>query len=339
MSSILIQDTPYKTLSVKEIRPDFGAEVSGVDFEATSDEQIKELLAVLAKYAFTVHRSTPLTDDSHIAFSRLLGSLDDTRRFQSPNGSGPKSRLHHHPELFDASNLAHDGSILPPSSPRAHANKGNAIFHVDSSFNPLRSSFSLLRAVALPPAETGGRATEFADSRRAWEELPDHVKRELTADGEGLVGAHCMAQSRKLGSPEFFAHVQPDRAPMARHRVVQTHAPSGRGNLYVGAHLHHFETPRGERVAESNRLVEYLNGFVGQDKYVVRVEWQEPGDLVIWDNRAVLHRAPGNWEGEAEYVRDLRRTTVHDDGEDAWGLNVVGTPMPTMESWAGRPAA
>lgn len=113
---------------------------------------------------------------------------------------------------------------------------------------------------------------------------------------------------------------------MARHKIVQPHEPSNRMNLYIGAHLHHLE---GANMTEekSAEMIELLNAHAAQEKYVLSVPWQQPGDVIIWDNRAVMHRA-GKWSGEGQYVRDLRRTTVHDDGAYAWGENEVGMEMP-----------
>lgn len=295
-----------------------------------------------------------------MSFSRRFGDLDDIKRYM---GAGRKPRYSHY-ELFDAGNVAAtppssssssttkaEPEPLDPSSPRAHANRGNALFHADSSFNPRRASFSLLRAARLPPPETGGD-TWFADSRRAAEELDGDivallrgaadedektVKEEKGKGGKGLVGVHSMAHSRKLGSPAFFADLDPHQWPMFRHPILQEHGPSGRVNLYVGAHLHHIETPsppssspdRGEEIPNSAALVSRLNAHATQDKYVVAVRWENVGDLVIWDNRAVLHRAgPGSFEGR--FVRDLRRTTVHDDSVTAWGFNEVGSAFPAF---------
>lgn len=70
-------------------------------------------------------------------------------------------------ELFDVSNLLEDGTVAPLTSHRAAMNKGNSLFHVDSSFNPRRAGYSLLKAHELPPKGTGG-ATEFADTRTAF---------------------------------------------------------------------------------------------------------------------------------------------------------------------------
>lgn len=104
---------------------------------------------------------------------------------------------------------------------------------------------------------------------------------------------------------------------MARHRLAQIHEGSGRVNLYVGAHLHHIE---GLPDDESTRLRDTLNKHVTQPKYVYTFHWEQPGDIIMWDNRALLHRAMGG-SFAGKYRRDLRRTTVHDDSANAWGLN------------------
>jgi hypothetical protein len=131
------------------------------------------------------------------------------------------------------------------------------------------------------------------------------------------VGCHTLAQSRKLGSPEFFADLDPSTFPMARHRLTQIHEGSGRVNLYIGAHLHHIE---GMSKEESDKLRDTLKDHATQPKYKYTFEWEQPGDMVMWDNRATLHRAAGGTFA-GKYRRDLRRTTVHDDSAGAWGLN------------------
>ncbi|KAF3765518.1 taurine catabolism dioxygenase [Cryphonectria parasitica EP155] len=321
----LIQETVFRTITVKELHPTFGAEIQGADFTDMSDEQLDEIKAALAKYGFAVFRNTNLTDDSHVAFSRRLGELDNIARYITPGRKLRYTQL----ELFDASNLDGDGAVVPSDSPRAHYNRGNALFHVDSSFNPRRASFSCLRAVAIPPTGQGGE-TEFADSRTAFEGLDEGVRALVLGGDEGaaLVGAHSISHSRKTGSPEFFKDLDVSTAPMALHRTAQVHEPSGRMNLYVGAHLHHIE---GMEEGESTALIRLLNEHATQAKYVTSVQWQGEGDLVIWDNRAVLHRATGG-PFEDKFKRDLRRTTVHDDGAYAWGLNKVGAEMPGFDS-------
>ncbi|KAI0026018.1 alpha-ketoglutarate-dependent 2,4-dichlorophenoxyacetate dioxygenase [Xylariomycetidae sp. FL0641] len=324
----LIQESPFKTIQIKELHPTFAAEVTGVNFQDVSDEQFAEILAAMAKYGVCVFRNTGLDDEAHVRFSERFGALDNIRRYLT-GGRKPRYAWY---ELFDAGNIAEDGTVVDPGSARAHGARGNGLFHADSSFNPRRASFSLLRAHALPPAGTGGD-TEFADSRTAYAELPAALAARLAAHddgGGGVVGAHALAHSRWLGSPAFFADLAPADidAALRRHRVAQRHEPSGRMNLYAGAHLRRIEDADGREVPGSWDLVQRLNAHAGQEKYVTAVQWHSPGDLVIWDNRCVLHRAAGG-SFEGRFKRDLRRTTVHDDSPTAWGCN------GTDAEWAG----
>jgi alpha-ketoglutarate-dependent 2,4-dichlorophenoxyacetate dioxygenase len=195
--------------------------------------------------------------------------------------------------------------------------QGNGLWHVDSSFNPRRASYSILLAHVIPPPGTGGE-TGFADTRTAFDELPSDLKTELLSND--YVAAHSLFHSRKLGSPEFFAHVNPLDHKMARHKLVQVHEPSGRMNLYVARHAHHVE---GLEPDESDKLLERLIAHATQDKYTVEVPWRGVGDLVMWDNRCVMHRATGG-SFEGRFKRDMRRTTVHDGSSTAWGLNEQG---------------
>lgn len=301
-----------------------------------------------------VFRNTGLDDASHIEFSKRIGDLDTMRRYMA-DGRKPRYGFY---ELFDAGNIDDQGGVLDPDAPRAHYGKvrhcqytfvpispnlsylgnmspdtrhfltrtdidvrhcdqGNALFHVDSSFNPRRASFSLLRAVEIPPPGNGGN-TDFADSRTAWDTLDPALQRELLEKDH--VVHHSIAQSRKLGSPEFFKDLDPTNAGrMSRHRLIQVHEPSGRRNIYIAAHSHHVE---GIPKPESDALIKKLLDHVTQKHNTVSVEWKQPSDMIIWDNRATLHKANGG-AFEGRYRRDLRRTTVHDDSSTAWGLNPV----------------
>lgn len=194
-------------------------------------------------------------------------------------------------------------------------NKGNTLFHVDSSFNPRRASYCLLRAAQLPPRVCRGGATEFADSRAAFDDLPEDVQAELKT--KDYVAAHSLLHSRQTACPEYLPDVKPESQFMSRHRLVQIHEPSGRWNLYLASHLHHIE---GLARDASDALRDELYRHATQDKYVVSVDWEGEGDLVIWDNTCVMHRAtPGEHNGK--YPRDMRRATVHDGSSQAWGLN------------------
>lgn len=188
---------------------------------------------------------------------------------------------------------------------------------MDSSFNPRRAGYSLLRAAKLPPKGTGG-ATEYADTRAAFADLPEDLKAELLE--KDYVACHSLYHSRKTAAPEALPGLNPEDHFMSRHKLVQPHEASGRTNLYIASHVHHIE---GLSPTDSQALINRLCAHACQRKYVVSIDWTQDTDLILWDNTCVMHRATGG-DFEGKYVRDMRRATVHDGSSYAWGLNEKG---------------
>jgi alpha-ketoglutarate-dependent 2,4-dichlorophenoxyacetate dioxygenase len=279
-------------LSFRPQGPSFLAEVTGVDFSHPIDSgTLREILDAMDTYAVCVFRNTGLTDESHIAFSYLFGKLEF-----APSLFG-KGKRFNYPELFDAGNLDANGNILADDRRRLY-NKGNALWHTDSSFNPHRSAYSLLLAHEVPPA---GGDTEFADMRAAYDALPIEMKERI----ESLTAEHWLWHSRMLaGYPEPTEEERRAKPP-ARHKLVQIHPGSGRKTLYIAAHASHIvDLP----LEEGCTLINDLMTFATQPRFVRAVAWRQPGDLVIWDNRCTMHRAT-SFE-DTRYRRDMRRTTV-----------------------------
>jgi alpha-ketoglutarate-dependent 2,4-dichlorophenoxyacetate dioxygenase len=206
--------------------------------------------------------------------------------------------------------------------------QGNALFHADSSFNPRRASFSLLRAHALPPPGNGGD-TGFADSRTAFGELPLPFKSELLENG--YTAAHCMAHSRKTAAPDFFRSVDVEAQPMHSHKVIQLHEPSNRMKIYVAAHTSHSGCIEARFGIDTERAPRACH----EPKYRVSAPWPSVGDLIIWDNTCVLHRT-GPETSAGKYKRDLRRTTVRDTSSSAWGLNDIIDKWGCQDSKSGH---
>lgn len=185
----------------------------------------------------------------------------------------------------------------------------------------------MLRAHSLPPPGSGGN-TDFADTRAAFDELPADLMQHL--EEQDYVAAHSLMHSRKKAAPdsEWLRDIDPEKFPFGRHKILQVHEASGRGNLYVANHIHHLEYPgpARRRVPEvgGTELIERLLAHCSQDKYVLSVPWQEEGDVVVWDNTCVMHKA-GDGTFMGKYARDMRRCTVHDGSSQAWGLNDKNT--------------
>ncbi|VUC25601.1 unnamed protein product [Clonostachys rosea] len=292
----------------------FGAEVKGMTWDLpTPKDTIEKITDAVHKYGVLVFRKANLSNEQHINFSRQLGELDDVKAHIK---AGRAMRFPEQPEIFDVSNLDEHGNVITDADPLRRANnKGNTLWHADMAYNPQRCAYSLLRAVELPPHGTGGE-TEYLDSRTAYEDMPTSMKDRI----EHLITNNSLFHNRKIAAPETFKDVDPLKFPMSRHRLVQTHEPSGRKNIYVTTYAHHFDNQSCE---ESQPLLNELLAWVSQPKYLLSVPYENDGDLVLWDNRAVLHRATETGTYEGKYRRDMRRTTVKDGGKYGWGENGV----------------
>jgi alpha-ketoglutarate-dependent 2,4-dichlorophenoxyacetate dioxygenase len=280
-------------LRTHSLRTGFLAEVEGIDFsQPVSDAVLAAIVQAMDKYAVCVFRATGLDDEAHIRFSRLLGALE-----HAPQAIAGKIRRFQHPELFDAGNLDAHGNILVDERRRLY-NKGNALWHTDSSFNPHRAAYSLLLAHEVPPV---GGNTEFADMRAAYDALPESMKLRI----EDLVAEHWLWHSRMLAGYPEPTEQERQAKPPSRHRLVQVHPGSKRKTLYIAAHASHIV---GWPVDEGRRLIQELMAHATQPHFTGSLNWQGPGDLVIWDNRCTMHRATA-FE-DTLYRRDMRRTTV-----------------------------
>ncbi|GKZ57891.1 hypothetical protein AnigIFM50267_005184 [Aspergillus niger] len=297
--------------NLKVIKNGFGAEITGLDFtHGVTDEAFRFIEDAVKKYGFAVVRKTNLVDETHLELARKFGELDDVTPY---NKAGRVHRLKYN-ELFDVGNIEIDGSIVDLNSPRGEANKGNSLFHTDSSFNPRRAGYSLLLAHELPPPGTGG-STAFADMRGAYRDLDDDFKRFL--HDRNFVARHSILHSKKMAAPEHFKDVNPTDHFMSRHLLLQKHERTGIPTIYLAKHIHSLE---GVSPEESQGILDRLFEHSSQDKYVIEVEWINVGDMIVWDNTCTMHRAISG-EFTTKYRRDMRRATVHDDSSLAWGLN------------------
>jgi alpha-ketoglutarate-dependent 2,4-dichlorophenoxyacetate dioxygenase len=279
-------------IKVTPILPRFGAEISGVDITKPLDEATRKRIVELQdQWGVTVWRDTHLDDASHVAFSRIFGHVE-----LAPRHKDKTSRMSE-PELFDASNLDAEGNIVSNESIRLAA-AGNRLWHSDSSFMEVRSAQALLLCHEAPPH---GGPTWFADTRSAYEDLPQATKDKL----EGLEATHSYFWSRRrAGYP--YTEEEIDAKPMATHPLVHVHKGSGRKAIFVGAHTRDIV---GVPQEQGRWLIDELIAWCTQPKYVFSVHYK-PGDMTIWDNLCSLHR--GGEYDDTQFRRDMRRTTVRD---------------------------
>lgn len=277
---------------VTPLHPLFVANVTEIDLGKPISEDIKRAIErAMDEYAVCVLPDQILEDDEQIAFSRLYGPL------ASPGISIARSARIRHREIFDISNLDENRGILNGNDARSSFRLVTQLWHTDLSFREAAATWSMLHARVIPP--TGGD-TEFADTRAAYDALPDAMRRML----ESLVAEHSLWHSSAKRGGYMPTEDERRSHPPTRHKLVQRHPGSGRNALYIGSHASHII---GMSVEEGQALLDELIEFATQPKFVYRHEWRV-GDLVIWDNRCTMHRAtPFDATG---HVRDMRRTTI-----------------------------
>jgi len=201
------------------------------------------------------------------------------------------------------SNVGDDGKPVERSDRKIVGNMANQLWHSDSSFQQPAAKYSLLLAVRLP---SWGGETEFCDLRAAYDGLDSRLQAEL----DGLEAEHFALHSRIMLGDDEYSEAAKSVFPPVLWPIVRTHPGSGRKLLFIGVHTRRVV---GMTVAEGRVLLLDLLEHATQPQFVYRHTWK-PGDLVIWDNRATLHRGR-RWD--MDEPRELRRTTTSDIDESA----------------------
>lgn len=285
------------SLQVKPLHPVFVAEASGIDItKPLAPANVRAINAAMNQFGVLVWRGQPLTEEQQVQFATSFGPLDIglKRVFKR------KERMADE-RLIDISNLDTDGKVSKRDSPKNLSNFANQLWHSDSSFMQPRAAYSMLHAVKLP---SWGGNTEFADLRAAYDALDDRTKAEV----EHLQAEHYALHTRLLLGDNAYTDAQKAEMPPVIWPLVHVHAGSGRKVLFVGAHACRVV---GWPISEGRLYLSDLLEHAVQRERVYSHAWQ-PGDLVMWDNRATVHR--GRRFDIAEH-RELRRTTVNDTPE------------------------
>jgi alpha-ketoglutarate-dependent 2,4-dichlorophenoxyacetate dioxygenase len=281
------------TISIRPLREEFVAEVSGVDISRPLDAgAVRTIDDAINRYAVLVFHGQSLDDTQLLEFGRTFGTIAPPRNHRAGH------RLQH-AEIADISNLNVKNELRARDDHRRLDSLGNQLWHSDASFRPISGALSMLHAHVVPPK---GGDTMFADLRAAYDELDAETK-ELIGN---LVAEHSIFNSRgQLGHTDY---TDAERAalPAVRHPLVRVHPGSKRKTLYMGSHASHII---GWPMPEGRLLLRELTEHATQQRFVHTHKWKV-GDLVIWDNRCTLHR--GARYDDARYRRDLRRVTTQD---------------------------
>jgi len=284
-------------LQFKRLHPHFFAEASPIALRTAHDaDTLAQIRAAMDVYAVIVFHDQAFTDAEQLAFARRL---DGTLHAKTGARVVAKNRLGEDEALTDISNVGADGTLLAKDDRQRLYRLGNRLWHTDASFEDPPGRYSMLHARVVPPFEAGGD-TEFADMRAAYDALEQNMKAKL----EGLRVRHSIAYSRRTLGFDFSAEEE-KLLPGAEHPLVRS-LPAGRRSLYLASHA---AEVIGWNLPEGRLLLRELIEHATQPRFVHRHAWRA-GDLVIWDNRATMHRATPF--DDAGLRRELRRVTTLD---------------------------
>jgi alpha-ketoglutarate-dependent taurine dioxygenase len=255
------------TLTITPTGATLGAIVTGVDLANLDDVVWAEIERAFLAYAVLIFPRQHLSDTAQIGFGRRFGSIE---------------HLVADREIVPISNQRADGMLMKDDEHGMQLMRGNEGWHTDSSYMPLAAKASVLSAHVVPAA---GGQTEWADMRAAYDALDELTKARVAM----LSAYHSLYYSQgrighkaAVGSSYGFHTDEPPLRPL-----VKVHPVTGRKSLFIGRHAYGIP---GLAPEESEKLLDELVTFACQAPRTYSHAWQ-PGDVVVWDNRCVLHRA------------------------------------------------
>jgi alpha-ketoglutarate-dependent 2,4-dichlorophenoxyacetate dioxygenase len=259
-----------------------GAQLQGPGIAAT----IRAIESALDDHLLLVFRDTGLDREGYVAFGQHFGELENFGR-ALVEGAGWSIAL---------SNQNPDGTIFAADSPWRRNIAGDALWHTDHTYMPRRARYSMLLAETVP---SWGGETQYCDTRAAYDALPEDSKERL----DGLVAVHSLIYSRSLAGFTDWTDEQRAQMRPIPQPLVFRNPNTGRKSLYLASHIGEII---GMPTAEARKLATDLIAFATQPPRVYSHKWR-PGDVVIWDDRATMHRrAPYDDLHEARKLHTMR---------------------------------
>jgi len=268
------------------LSPAVGVAITGADLSRPLPPAFREaILAAFRDHHVLVFRDQDLSNDEQLAFTQQFGEIEE---HVARHSAAARYGLVHM-----VTNVGDDGA--PTTKLTA---VGNYLWHTDKSYHAVPSLMTMLHAKELPP---DGGDTQFANMAMAYEALPAATKRRIA----GLRAVHSWAASRRRAGAPPPSEIEMRERPPVDHPLVRLHPVTGAKTLYIGNHASHV---LGMPEAEGEALLLDLLEHATQPQFVYTHQWHD-GDLVMWDNRCLLHRALANYE-MTKHRRVLHRTVV-----------------------------
>jgi alpha-ketoglutarate-dependent 2,4-dichlorophenoxyacetate dioxygenase len=289
-------------MEIVPLGPGFAAEVRGVTLAdvAANDDIYRETRAAFEEHSVLVFRGQDVSDERQIAFSRRFGPLEVTK--VGSRGAGTN--------LVILSTIDENGKVVPADHRFALSNRANQLWHTDSTFKRVPALASVLSARIIP--ERGGQ-TEYASTRLAWARLAPATQQRLA----NSFAWHDYAHSRGKIAADLASAAERAALPPQCWRMAWKNPANGRSALYIASHAYGIENM--EQGAAQKLLAELIDAATAPGLSYEHT-WRA-GDVVMWDNRATLHRGRP-WP--AHEARFMVRTTI--SATEADGLESMRPP-------------
>jgi alpha-ketoglutarate-dependent 2,4-dichlorophenoxyacetate dioxygenase len=289
-------------MDIVPLGPGFAAELRGVTLaDVASDDAVYQTVrAAFEQHSVLVFRGQDVNDDAQIAFSRRFGPLEIT----PPPTPGAGTHL------VILTTMDKDGKVVPADHRIALRNKANQLWHADSTFKSTPALASVLSARIIP--DHGGE-TEYVSTRLAFDRFDAAMQRRI---GD-LFAWHDYSHSRGKIAPNIVGAEERAALPPQCWRMVWKNPANGRSALYIASHAYAID---GMEQDAAQKLIAELTDAATAPGLSYTHTWRQ-GDVVMWDNRATLHRGRP-WP--AHEARLMVRTTI--SATDADGLQSMRPP-------------
>jgi len=282
-------------LEITEAKPGkIGAEIKGLDVNSLSSQapELAMIRNLIYKNKLVVLRDQDLDEEGYVAFARKLGR---PQTYFQPQYHHPK-----HPEIFVSSNVPDEnGNKIGVSGTGKY-------WHTDCQFEKQPLSFTSVYPLIFPKMS---RETSYIDMVEVYKNLPAKLK--SAVDGatfihEGQMRYKVQAEDIDKSLRELLDKIN-EQVPPVTHPAVIEHPVTGEKTLYISSG---FTTKMvGLSYEDNQRLMRELFDFIEQKEHVHTHYWEE-GDLIIWDNRSLIHKASGVKPGETS---KMYRVGIYDD--------------------------
>jgi alpha-ketoglutarate-dependent 2,4-dichlorophenoxyacetate dioxygenase len=275
-------------MDIVPLGPGFAAELRNVTLAdvASNDAACAATRAAFEEHSVLVFRDQEVTDELQLAFSRRFGPPEVTKVGSQGTGS----------HFVILSTIGPDGKVVPPDHRLSLRSKANQLWHTDSSFKSVPALASILSARTIP---VRGGETEYVSTRLAFERLDAPLRERL----ENSFAWHDYAHSRSQIAPDLASPEERAALPPQCWRMVWKNPVNGRGAIYLASHAY---TVEGIEAAAGKKLIDELMEFATAPGASYLHQWHK-GDVVMWDNRATMHRGRP-WP--AHEARLMVRTTI-----------------------------